>query len=157
MEGFGRVQEEAWGAGGRKGRDHFLPDQAGFTHATDHGASLATEDQFNSLLEFAIQAVSQLGNRLGLSDKGFFSNCKVVHFLTFVPEKQHGFEGGILRILQHLEKCIYTCVGNLNSLMCALPHSAAPLGKLFVVPVRCMAQHIVTKTATNRTNGSCLS
>jgi len=57
-----------------------LADQPGLTHATNYGATFATEDQFNGALELAIQAIGQLSNGLSLGYKGFFSDAEVIHF-----------------------------------------------------------------------------
>lgn len=80
MEGFGRVQEEAGGASGCKGGDHLLADEAGLAHATHHCAALATEDKLDCALKFAIKAVRQLRDCLGLRNEGFFGNAEVIHF-----------------------------------------------------------------------------
>ena len=83
MESFGRVQEEAWGAGGSESRDHFFPDQAGLAHAADYGAALATEEQLDSALKLTIETVCHLSDSLRLDEEGFFSDSEVIHLFNF--------------------------------------------------------------------------
>ena len=85
VEGFGRMQEQARGAGGGEGGDHLLANQPGFTHAADRRAALAAEDEFYGALELAIETFCELADGLRLGAECIFGDWKVIHGEAIVP------------------------------------------------------------------------
>jgi hypothetical protein len=79
MERFARVHEETRRARRSQGRGYFLPNQPGFSHATDNHSSRARKDQFNRMLEFPANPISQGVHCRRLSGKRFFGDCRMIN------------------------------------------------------------------------------